>query len=62
MDSVKSTMVADGGRPVQSYLSDYLQSKAKMDIRFSDSELETLLMLKQKRNESMGTVEIKDIE
>jgi len=55
-------MVADGGRPVQSYLSDYLQSKAKMDIRFSDSELETLLMLKQKRNESMGTVEIKDIE
>ncbi|AEP29073.1 DUF547 domain-containing protein [Brumicola nitratireducens] len=62
LDSVKATMVADGGRSVQSYLSDDLQSKAKMDIRFSDSELETLLMLKQKRNESMGTVEIRDIE
>lgn len=64
LDSVKSKMVNEQGKSIQiqSYLSDDVQSKAKMDIRFSDSELETLLMLKQKRNDSQGTVEIKDIE
>jgi len=64
LDSVKSSTINESGQVVQiqSYLSDDIQSKAKMDIRFSDSELETLFMLKQKRNQSLGTVEIKDIE
>jgi len=64
LDSVKSSTINESSQVVQiqSYLSDDVQSKAKMDIRFSDSELETLLMLKQMRNESLGTVEIKDIE
>ncbi|AEP30726.1 DUF547 domain-containing protein [Brumicola nitratireducens] len=64
LDSVKSSTINDSGQVVQiqSYLSDDVQSKAKMDIRFSDSELETLLMLKQNRNQTQGTVEIKDIK
>ena len=64
LDSVKSTQVNEKGQSVQvqSYIAEGIQAKAKMDIRFTDSELETLMMLKRKFEGNKGSVEIKDLE
>ncbi len=64
LDSVMSTQVNEEGKSVQvqSYLADDIQTKAKMDIRFTDSELETLMLMKRNFEGNQGSVEIKDLE
>jgi hypothetical protein len=64
LDSVMSTQVNEEGKSVQvqSYLADDIQTKTKMDIRFTDSELETLMLMKRNFEGNQGSVEIKDLE
>ena len=64
IDSVKATQVNEKGQSVQihSYLASDLQTKAKMDIRFTDAELETLQMMKKTFEGNQGSVEIKDLD
>lgn len=64
IDSVRTTQVSETGQSVQvqSYIVDDLQSRAKMDVRFTDAELETLQQMKKRFDSSQGSVEIKDLE